>query len=105
MEGGTDTIRGGGGGGGIAYHTNEAVTLVPPLVPTAWTVLEPPGSEMAQVKILLVLVRVPCEMLLRKSSTESQLEYALAVMLLVRVVKVCPVIYTMGFVLQLALYQ
>jgi hypothetical protein len=61
MEGVIDTIRGEGGGGGTTYHTSESVTLVPPLVPMAWTLLEPLGSEMAQVKILLVLVAFPAK--------------------------------------------
>src|SRR5262249_6934186 len=44
-----------------ASHVNESLTCVAPFVPTACTKFEPDASVTGHVKILLPLVRVPCD--------------------------------------------
>jgi len=74
-----------------------------PKVPIALTLLVPFCKVTGQRNVLLLLVAVPCDTPFTKSCTEPQLEYAFAVMFAMRLLKVWPVIYTMAFVLQLAL--
>ena len=61
------------GGSTGTIQIKESLTLVAPLVPTAWTVLVPASNTNGQVKMQFGLVVDPWETPFRKSSTESQL--------------------------------
>ena len=56
-----------------ASHTSESVTCVAPVLPTAVTMFVPSANVNGHVKMQLVLVAIPCDLLFKKSSTELQL--------------------------------